>query len=164
MVVMQDIMGIPMTDILYMSAKNSSAGQRGQADQKKNRKIIANRGLSSEPSEIQGLVNDTRWLSHHSWALRMHQAASSKIDVHIERIGRDEFAARLAEYRRLLAIARTECTDTTPKCYWNDNGCHYDCLDRISGYVPPPGHHAAREAARVEEDAANEAMAEDAAN
>ena len=157
MVVMQDILGIPMSDILYMSAKNSSAGQQGQVDRKNNRRIIANRGLSREPPEIQGLVNDTRWLAVHDWAMRLQKAASAKLDANIERIGQDVFAARLAEYRRLLTIAQAECTDPDPKCYWNDNGCHYDCLDRISGYLPPAGHELALKTEAANEDAANAA-------
>lgn len=118
MLVLQDMLNLPMTDILYSTAKNSSAGQRGQKDRQMNRSVVPNPGVRGEPKEIQNFLHDPQWQKAHHWALELHRIINAKLDAAIERIGKVEFARRLQEFRALMNKIKERCTDTSPLCYW----------------------------------------------
>lgn len=132
LLVLQDVLGLDDSDILYIASKNSTAGQRGQQDIIMNRTVVPNPGILNEDLKFQQLATNPTWIEKNEFALKFVEYANAALDGHIARIGRTEFKRRMHLYKALLNRAKNECTSPTPKCYWNDNGCHYDCLDRIA--------------------------------
>ena len=130
--VFADLLGLSMSDILYIAAKNSSSGSpSGHLD--RNVTIVPHLPLAHEHAAIRALATRPAWVKQHKWWYEMIQLASRRIDAHIDSVGQNEFARRLRLYRHMLDTARAECLGKAPKvCYWNDNGCFYPCLDRVA--------------------------------
>ena len=134
LIVLQDVLGLGDSDILYMVSKNSTAGQMGKEDAAKNRTVVPNPGFPNEEAKVLDLLADPTWIQKNEFALKFTEYANRALDNHIARIGPGAFETRLQKFKTLLRKAKRECISTTPKCYWNDNGCHYDCLDRLAPF------------------------------
>ena len=63
--------------------------------------------------------------------LALHSFASAALDRHWA-ANRAELDGQLAQFKALREKAERLCEGATQECYWNDNGCAYHCLDRIS--------------------------------
>jgi len=137
MLVLKHLLGLSYSEILYLSAKNSSNPiPSGKQDILKHNSIHRHLPLSEEPTEVQHLLSSEAWKEHNRFSLNFFTLANEKLDEHIAAIGNDVFAIKLAEYRSLLAKAHAECgTLSDPvhmECYLNDHGCGYKCLDAVA--------------------------------
>ena len=97
----------------------------GWLDEHKGRLLVPLEGESRELIEyLQGkLTNDKE----------IYRLALQQLDREIDAIGRDVFSQDLSTFRGYLEQVWSECQTFTPKkCYWNDAGCYYDCMDLVA--------------------------------
>eukprot|EP00040_Diaphanoeca_grandis_P034483 m.213856 g.213856 ORF g.213856 m.213856 type:complete len:331 (-) comp33160_c1_seq4:909-1901(-) len=135
MVVLADIMGLSFKDILYLTAKNSSNSKpTGAGDVRNHIKMHRHPPLSEEPSEVRDIATSNEFRKSNAWSLEFYKLAHKSLDNHINIMGKELFALKLAKYRVVLVAAQQKCVSRdsdVPKCYYNDHGCGYECLDKV---------------------------------
>ena len=142
-VVLAMLLHLPLSDVLYLSAKTGGGYDDGGGPYGRCsfiRPSVVSPGMRSffESDEWQNLVQVDAAL---------HQATNRSLDWTIERLGRSLFEENLAQFRRaqLLAIERCQpvtvfpCDEfgtfhppETTDCLWKDSGCAMECLDQIA--------------------------------
>lgn len=155
---------LSLCDILYISAKNSS--QMGTTDGQGTTFVTAPK-FDQLPKSVRSFIQSDKFKESNQYEYELLAYANSALDSKIRAIGAG-FRFTLATYRRISALAHERCAynisaftrsgtgktdngtntgsdirvDGSPlKCYWNDNGCGYDCLDDIcreSDYILLP--------------------------
>jgi len=120
MVALKHMLNLPsLCDVLYTSRKNSSSTKNSHESVKQNPKIQALRQSDSFRSMFQP-------------DLLLHAAANKTLDRLIAKIGKASFEAELSDFRRMLEEVTVRCTGKHDRhCYWNDEGCYYDCMDQV---------------------------------
>lgn len=132
LVVLQIILGLKTSDILYYSAKGN-----GSWDDK---------GVYIQPSFVsQGMkkffASDT-WRQLSKGDYLMYLAANASLDRTIDSLGRREFEEKLALFRYAKNLVKTNCTDIRPlfsaegqawynDCLLADAGCGNRCFDQL---------------------------------
>ncbi len=145
LVVLQLLLGLATSDILYVSAKRS-----GQYSHKKKRyagcHLIAKSNISPA---IASFFSSPQWYAQNYEDYLLYKAVNRSLDLTIESLGRRRFEEALAKYNQLMEDAKV-CEDEaiTPcssegihlnetDCYesdvYEDLGCGYACLDRRFG-------------------------------
>eukprot|EP00040_Diaphanoeca_grandis_P025501 m.141317 g.141317 ORF g.141317 m.141317 type:complete len:343 (-) comp30179_c1_seq4:434-1462(-) len=112
MLVLRDILGLSMSDILYLPSKNSSSLSNtptGKFDQQHNNTQVAHPPLSKEPDAVQQLERSPQWQTQHKWSLQFIRLANERLNRLIENIGKDEFEQNLKRYKQLLLAAKQKC-------------------------------------------------------
>ena len=148
MVVLKHKLGLKFSDLFYIKAKCATCRTQkaealaaaaasndtnadttpvvlGWLDEHKGRFRVPLDGESRELVEyLQGkLTNDKE----------IYRLALQQLDREIDAIGRDVFSQDLSTFRGYLEQVWSECQSYTPKkCYWNDAGCYYDCMDLVA--------------------------------
>jgi len=140
-VVLMMLLDLPMSDVLYLSAKGSGgyddAGGRGACT------MIWKSFLS--PGMKEFFASDV-WSKRNVYDLEFYRAANASMDLTIDLLGRDAFEANLQKYRHALEIAAERCLPTTmpcdeggnyhneeeTDCIWKDSGCGIACLDKVA--------------------------------
>lgn len=146
------ILGLPLTDVLVMDAKQN-VGQEylyfAQHDRISGRKVETCR-LSIKAFRspaVQAHLESTEWYAKNYGDYLLHAAALSSLDLTIERLGRQRFNTMLQQYQHLKSKSRQLCSNETlshcsstgqvqrhlseKNCYSDDSGCGYACIDRM---------------------------------
>lgn len=129
------LLRLPLSDILYLSAKLT-----GEYD---------GQCTWIQPSFVspgmQDYFQSDYWKRMIQEDLALYVAANRSLDLTIDRLGRSEFQAKLAEYQTALEIGQQRCAAnaTFPctrdgvkrnqtSCLWKDSGCGASCLDQVA--------------------------------
>lgn len=140
LVAMKMILGLPLNDILYLSAKRNGGWDEG-AYEKKCVYIVP----SFVSSGMKRFFNSKQWREHTAGDRLLVQAVNISLDMTIDKLGRNEFEAELKQYRKAQVQAQEICGPSTifpcsaggernkdnHTCLWWDSGCGYKCLDQI---------------------------------
>jgi hypothetical protein len=150
------LLGLEMKDILYLSAKTTGSYDDGVYV--KNPYGWDIKGVRTDtcvyvvPSFISpGMkewLNSSRWKQQIEGDSLLYQAAHASLDRTVDRLGREEVARQVTEFRRANKMANDNCLPNTtfpcsaggvraPKrqdtsCLWFDSGCGYECFDHLS--------------------------------
>lgn len=129
LVVLAATLKVPLSEVLYLTSKNTSAGFRDQA------KFLhtAHPHFSDEPPEVMHVINTTfRNVSHLDYEL--YEKANDLLSAKIAEMGLEP---SIKTFKKLLKDAQEECGNNftvgfygQPDCYLEDQGCQYACLDR----------------------------------
>ena len=145
LVVLQLMLGINTSDILYLSAKQS--GQYSyMAHPFPGCHLIAKSFMTPD---ISAFLSSPTWYAQNYEDYLLYKAANRSLDMTIDRLGRRRFEKALAKYENMMEAAKicdnetvTACTSegvhvNETDCYrgqrYSDMGCGYPCLDRRFG-------------------------------
>mmetsp|Transcript_95075 Transcript_95075/g.167931 ORF Transcript_95075/g.167931 Transcript_95075/m.167931 type:complete len:382 (+) Transcript_95075:79-1224(+) len=133
MVVLAAMLKVPLSDILYLSAKNSSAGFIGR----RNLQHKPHPSLSEEPEEVQELINGP-FRAANDLDYQLHQRAHETLTAKIAELNLE---SAIQKYKVLLAEAQESCyvpgtdkeaVENLVDCYFDDEGCNYKCLNTFT--------------------------------
>jgi len=140
-VLLMMLLDLPMSDILYLSAKGKGGYDDGGGG--KGCTYIWPSFVSPEMQEF--FDTNEEWQSMVQYDVALYQAVNASMDLTIERLGRDRFETLLAQFRAAQAEAQAKCLPRTifpcdtsggrhkqTDCIWNDSGCGVDCLDKLA--------------------------------
>ena len=138
------LMGIPIADILYLTAKGhggfDDAGGRGDQTCTYIWPAFISDGM-------QEYLDSEEWTIRHHWDMAFYQAANRSLDLTIDRLGRERFEKNLALYEQARKLSREKCLhktvfpcsaggkftpDELTDCLWKDSGCGSECLDEVA--------------------------------
>ena len=142
MVLLADMLNLPLRDVLYLSAKNSSAGIRDD----KGATLTQHGPLAREPPEVRAYLSGREFAKRNSLDFQLYDAANAEL-TRRWRAGTD-MTERLTQYLHMLDHTREACSEAGREatialldrhdgrgCYYRDNGCGYRCVDALY----PPG-------------------------
>lgn len=146
LVVLQLLLNLPTTDILYLSAKKSgSYFHRQHPPSPRCHKLTK----SFYSPNIKAYLSSPQWYAQNYEDYLLYKAANASLDLTIEQLGRDRFNRALADYQDMMVQAK-ECEEETifpcssdgahnevTNCCSADLGCGYSCLDRRFGRTGP---------------------------
>jgi hypothetical protein len=131
LVALSQVLQAPLTDMLYITAKNTSAGM-GHRD---GRDAIEQPPLEEEPEELQDYLRGD-FKKENYLDYKLFDNANSNLD---RLISANKLEGLIGDFSRILAHVQSECTpegtetnylgDLT-ECYSWDAGCAYECVDR----------------------------------
>jgi hypothetical protein len=146
MVALSLVLGVPLSDVLYMEGAKGAGGFDDG--------LFNNKCTYIVPSFISpGMEEYFKSLEYQELVRfdhAIHQAVNRSLDLTIERLGHDRFNQHLARYKTARRLAQQECLPNTVfpcstggiwgkpangtrhDCRWTDAGCGYKCLDEIS--------------------------------
>jgi hypothetical protein len=143
-VVLMLLLGVPMADVLFLSAKGRGRHYDGGGENGKCTYIWK----SFVSHEMQRFFQSDQWKDQIRYDVALYQAANRSLDLTIDYvIGRPLFELHLRKYRRAQQRAQETCLESavfpcseggvyTPPnatdCLWKDSGCGTDCLDQIA--------------------------------
>jgi Sulfotransferase family len=137
-VVLAMLLGVPLADILYLSAKEHGAWDDG---------VFSCHYLIQSfvsPGMEQFFRTSPAFQEMVRWDHILHQAVNRSLDLTIDRLGRAEFEMQLATFQaaqravqeRCLPKAVFPCSELgktkNTTCIRNDLGCSFDCLDEVA--------------------------------
>lgn len=125
MVLLSWMLRVPLSDILYLKSKDSTAGGM---DTSTGTAFVPHTSAEKEPEVVKLSISSAGFQANNSRDLELHILANAELDRKWH-MNRKELDARLATFKRMLAKAAQLCSNAPP-CYWNDNGCGYKCLDQ----------------------------------
>lgn len=132
LVALQMILGLKTSDILYYSAKGN-----GNWD---------DHGVYIQPSFVspgmERFFASPEWEELSRGDYLMYMAANASLDRTIDKLGRQEFNAKLEQFRHAKELVKTHCPDIRPlysasgkathhDCLFSDAGCGSACFDRL---------------------------------
>jgi hypothetical protein len=133
------LLGIPMADILYLTAKS-----RGGYDGGTKAKCFYIQP-SFMTSGMQDLLDGPDWQNDVQYDRALYDAANRSLDMTIERLGRTKFESELARFKYAKQVLQEKCVPTasfpcdsegrlveTTDCLWKDSGCGTPCLDQVA--------------------------------
>jgi hypothetical protein len=145
LVAWQLLLGLDVTDILYLSSKKS--GGYWYRDHNAHKECVALQPTFVTPRVAEYLSSD-EWYAKNYGDYILSEAASQSLDLTIDELGKERFDKALKEYLAVKAHADEKCAHTAifpcsedgvrqPKlartnCYKGDQGCGYPCLDELS--------------------------------
>lgn len=134
------ILGIPLSDVMYLSAK-SSGGHDAQTDCTLIQSSFVSPGM-------QAYFASPAWEQQIGRDALLYQAVNQSLDLTIDRLGRAAFDANLATFRQAQTIGQERCESVAvfpcgkngeqqhfaalKSCLWKDSGCGYACLDEVA--------------------------------
>jgi len=141
LVVLQLLLGLETTDILYLSAKTNGGVSRTW---KPNPGCHRIQKTLMHP-RVQNFLNSRTFFAQNYQDFILYKAANKSLDMTIEVLGRARFDAALSKYQKMMEEAKT-CEEeaifpcdsegrfhNVTNCYQKDWGCGYPCLDRRFG-------------------------------
>jgi len=136
------ILDLPLSDVMFLSSK-----RQGDYDDGGNKnKTCTFINPSFVTRDMDSAIREEAWQKRSRWDRALYRAANRSLDMTIERLGRDEFDAKLARYRKAMQVANNRCIRKTvfpctggefhepheTDCLWTDSGCGFDCLDSVA--------------------------------
>lgn len=151
LVVMQILLNLPTSDLLFMDAKSKGGFDDGAF----NRTCFYIVPSFTSSGMKNWFENSTTWNTKMQGDEMLYEVAYRSLDLTIDALGRDSFEEKLQKFRRAQTLAREKCSAglTLPcssngiranvldinkfecDCLWLDSGCGYKCLDAISEEV-----------------------------
>jgi hypothetical protein len=140
LVILQLLLGLQPQDVLYLigAKKSASFDISNQC-----RQLPEN----IKTPTLQEYFNSEQWFQDNHGDYMLYNAVNRSLDLTIERyIGRSKFDAALKEFQRVQRLANEHCeykspciangvyrpkNETGAKCYAEDWGCGYECLDAL---------------------------------
>jgi len=137
-VVMQLLLGLEPSDMMYLSAKK--AGEYYN----KNGKCSKIMKSFVSPRVLEAISSES-WYTKNYGDYLLIEAASQSLDLTIESIGRDRFEEAFQVFQNWKKRAQGQCDDKAifpcsatghlqkekSNCYQKDRGCGYPCLDAM---------------------------------
>ena len=128
LVLLASLMHIPLASVLFLKAKDSASGSldgRGFA-------FTPHPPLDTEPPAVRRAAASASFNTSNRRDYELHRSANEKMD-RMWHANRRVFDSRLTAFRAMVARAAALCGNATQRepCYWNDNGCAFECLDRL---------------------------------
>jgi hypothetical protein len=143
MVALSMILGVPLGDVLFLTAK----GKGGYDDGGLRGKCTYIRPAFLTPG-FQSTLDSDWWRAKSQWDRALHVAANRSLDLTIDALGRAKFYEKVDRYREAQKRAHEKCLsrpDVFPctekgeyvppertKCLYFDSGCGSDCLDEVA--------------------------------
>ena len=141
LVALMMILKLEIRDILYLSSKRSGYAYTGDG---KGHTFCVNVARKTMLPEMLDFLASTEWKERNKEDILLYKAVNQSLDLTIERLGREEFERNVREYQFALKVAKEECqakavfpctadgkVQTDSNCYARDEGCGYECLDKI---------------------------------
>jgi len=139
LVLMQLMLGMDTTDILYLSSKVA-----GSYFSHRNKCIKIQKTFKS--SKVSNYLASKEWYTESFGDYLLMEAVNKSIDLTIDRaVGRQRFEEALEKYQSMIQDAEESCAseavfpcsldgtyqmdDSIKDCYFMDEGCGYRCLD-----------------------------------
>ena len=143
-VLMMMLLNLPMSDVLYLSAKGKGGYDDGGGHAKGHACTYIWPSFVS-PGMQEFFDTNKKWQSMVAYDRALYKAANASMDLTIDALGRDRFESTLAKFRRAQTVAQETCLAGTvfpcdnagrerndTDCIWNDSGCGVTCLDKIA--------------------------------
>jgi hypothetical protein len=143
MVVLQLLLGLQTSDILYLNAKRQGGFDGG--GYKNQCYYIVPPYVS--PTMQEYFDHSDEWLDRVKWDVALYRAANRSLDLTIDQtIGRPKFQAALRQFLSAQRIITQECLPKAKfpcsaggqkrranetNCLWTDSGCGNDCIDQV---------------------------------
>ena len=139
-VLMQLLLGLETSDIMYLSAKKADMYHRMGK-----KKCIKIRKSFISPT-ITNFLSSKEWQTKNYGDFLLIEAVSQSIDLTIENIGRKRFDKAYDIFQDLKKRTVKECEDkaifpcstigqiqeeSTSNCYHKDEGCGFPCFDAM---------------------------------
>jgi len=119
-------LGCSLADLLYFPSKDS---QRSSSH-------TSHVPFDQESPEVRSYFLGGNFRQRNSLDYHLWDTANQTLDRLIDFIGRKEFETRLNQYHKHMNDSHIECRHVDiRRCYWKDNGCKYDCLDKYANKV-----------------------------
>ena len=140
LVVMQMLLGLESTDMLYFAVKTNGGYDDG--------------GTHMGCTYIQkSVLTDgmKKYLESDDWKTRtrsdymLYEAAKKSLHLTIDHLGRDIFNKNLEDFRQAMEVARSKCDgrvkfpcapdgskNPDTECVWEDSGCGQTCLNDVT--------------------------------
>ena len=136
------ILGVPLEDVL-ISSGSKVAGKNYFFRFRNCFKLVKPYATPT----VQKFLDSTEWRAKNYGDYLLHKATNHSLDLTIESLGRERFAAKLQEYRDLKELERKLCPNAAmypcsdrgrpqmrlarKSCYAEDFGCGYPCVDKM---------------------------------
>ena len=143
-VVLMMLLGLPMSDVLFLSAKGHGGYDDGGGRGAQHVCTYIWPSFVS-PGMREFFDTNAEWQSMVKYDLEFYKAANASLDLTIDALGRDQFTSNLVKFRKAQVAAQEKCLPTTvfpcdlaghwhesTDCIWNDSGCGVKCLDEIA--------------------------------
>jgi hypothetical protein len=143
LVVMQLLLGLEATDILYASSKKAGSSYIYSPNKGC---FFLHKPFVSE--RVAAYLASDEWYAKQYGDYVLKEAVQQSLDLTIDALGKDRFEQALETFLRLKEQANEECADKAvfpcskdgvpqPKlaeksCYFRDWGCGYKCLDNLT--------------------------------
>ena len=139
-VVMQMLLGLSTTDMLYFSVKTNGGYDDGGT--KMGCTYIQKSTLTDGMKEY---LQSEDWKARTKSDYMLYDAAKESLDLTIDHLGRDEFKKNLKDFRLAMAVVKSKCNshvkfpcapngtrNTHTDCLWEDSGCGQSCLNKVT--------------------------------
>jgi hypothetical protein len=142
-VVLQMLLGLNATDVMYLSTKASGGYDDGRTE---NKCTFIQKSFISP--RMQEYFDSEEWQEVIYWDSVLHRVANYTLDKTIDHLGRGDFQRKLAAFQSLkeevdrscASTVRLPCSSTGVKrntdktdCIYDDMGCGFECMDRVIG-------------------------------
>lgn len=141
-VVMQFLLGLQTSDILYFSAKKTNYTKANWVLYNKVCKKIRKLTVPPEVTEL----SSKEWYSQNYGDYLLLEATSQSLDLTIDAIGRERFYKALDAFESMKKLIDKECAnrvifpcdgqieqieESKKDCYLKEFGCGYPCIDEF---------------------------------
>jgi hypothetical protein len=125
---------IPLTDVLYITAKNTSSG----AKSKGGHEVKPRPPFEEEPQDFQDYLTGDEFKSKNARDFELYEYANKTLS---EEIKANDLEATVVEFKEVLKEVQEKCTPKdvndayigdVMECYSRDEGCGYKCIDSYS--------------------------------
>ncbi|GAX25559.1 hypothetical protein FisN_28Hh028 [Fistulifera solaris] len=139
LVVLMLLLQLPMSDILYVPAKQSGASYDSNGKYRKCNFL--------QPSiltpDMQAFLESDDWYNEIKYDLMLYNAANRSLDLTIDQLGRDHVQEQVQRFRQAQQSVRERCHPVLPcddagnfrpdaDCLWKDSACGMMCLDKVA--------------------------------
>jgi len=128
-------LGCSIADILYVKSKDSQDPMNRLPKSKRHSLHVA---FAKESPRVRSFFLGNKFQKRNSLDTHLWNVANQTLDRLIDFVGKVGFQTKLREFRSHLTATHEECKYVISPlvCYWRDNGCKYDCLNRYANKVP----------------------------
>jgi len=137
LVALQFLLGLNITDILYMSSKIAGGFRISKQSCVRMQKSFISKNVSE-------FLSSQEWFEANYGDYLLHTTVNKSLDMTIQSIGQERFHSTLYHFKVLKKLATKQCSTniTLPcsndgiyhednDCYYDDIGCGYQCLNTI---------------------------------
>lgn len=131
LVVLAAMLNVPLSDVLYVSSKNSSTNTVIQANAKHDAFVASKHpSLDEEPEVIKTYINTT-FRESNALDFQLYERADRTLD---QKIAEMNLQPAIEKFKKFLAASQNTCETSDPEstpCYHLDQGCNYKCFDQF---------------------------------
>jgi hypothetical protein len=157
LVALQLLLGLETSDILYFSSRTRNQYTLRKATQGGGNRYLCQASVNPRllrTNTVDKYLSSATWWAQNYGDMLLYRAASLSLDQTIIQIGLHTFSEALKAFRSMLQFARQRCDPIFPcskngteqavrsetYCYFDDIGCGYRCLDKISESLASPSN------------------------